>query len=157
MNMVADQAWTGVGNLIAWRRETAWCRGDNATWKFSRDNMRNAGTDLGGVVSLLAPPGFILVSCWLLSIYWMLKLDAYARLFDDCWWLISGLLELYSLSIFRNAHPSFFLFISGSAHIGGFLSKTSWDPKDTLFRPCGWRQVSWYRRPFQLCWVGVSH
>ncbi|KAF3577142.1 hypothetical protein DY000_02033943 [Brassica cretica] len=27
-------------------------------------------------------------------------------------------------------------------HIGGFLSKTSWDPKDTLFRPCGWRQMS---------------
>ena len=110
MNMVADQARTNVGNLTAWRRETAWCRGDNATWKFSRDNMRNAGTDLGGVVSLLAPPGFILVSCWLLSIYWMLKLDAYAMLCDDCWWLISELLELLSLSICRNAHPSFFPF-----------------------------------------------
>ena len=84
MNMVADQAWTGVGNLIAWRRETAWCRGDNATWKFSRDNMRKAGTDLGGVVSLLAPPRFILVSCWLLLIYSMLKLDVYAMLCNDC-------------------------------------------------------------------------
>ena len=88
MNMVADQAWTGVGNLIAWRRETAGCRGDNATWKFSRDNMRNADTDLGGVVSLLAPPGvyprFLLIALDLLNVkvrclcyvvWWLLVID----------------------------------------------------------------------------------
>lgn len=48
----------------------------------------------------------------------------------------------------------FFLSISGSAHVGGFLSKTLWDPKDKKFRPCGWKKVSGYFQPFQLCWVG---
>ncbi|KAF2620735.1 hypothetical protein F2Q68_00038611 [Brassica cretica] len=70
--------------------------------------MRNTGIDLGGVVS-----------CWHRRVYLrfllfdIALLDVLCRAFvryGECRLMISGLLELSSLSFCRNSHPSFFTF-----------------------------------------------
>ncbi|CAN6860479.1 unnamed protein product, partial [Brassica oleracea] len=45
----------------------------------------------------------------------------FAMLCGECRVMISGLLELPSLSFCQNAHPSLFLFISCSTHVGDFF------------------------------------
>ena len=48
--------------LITRLREGTELTGTSEGGELSRDNMRNAGTDLG-VCPMLAPSGFILISC----------------------------------------------------------------------------------------------
>ena len=98
-------------------------------------------------ICLLASSGFIFVSCCLFLFYRMFKLDTYALLCDNCWWLILRLLELLSVSICRNTQP-FFLFrwVRGSA--GVVVSMWCW-----LFG-CLVFFMLFY---FKIWWFGFMH
>ena len=132
---VMEAVWCRGDSVMLWRQrdlawsreevdltETAWCgelsrvniRDVETVWccEFSRDNTRDVETAWCGMVSVGTVgiyPRYLLFDLALLDVLGR----AFVMLCGKCWVMISGLLELLSLSFCRNIHHPHSLSISG--------------------------------------------